>query len=313
MDESGRAAQPYLQRLEQMEQSSDDGRLVWWEHAGARQTMFYGAGRSGSIETTALAALAMIKSGTSSQATRGALTWLIEQKDSRGTWHSTQATVLALRALLAGTGKPLGDDKRRLIDVAIDGQSVRELTVPADQGEVMQQLSLSEQLAKGRHRVTLAERSGTAAGYQVALSYYLPESYRPPLQQEPLSIDIAYECTELTVDETVAVRATLVNKMPITAPMVILDLPIPPGFMVDVAGLDRLAESGAIAKYQLTPRSVVVYLRELPPSEPLELRYRLRATMPVKVAVAPARAYEYYDPDRRVVSAGAELTVVARQ
>ena len=35
----------------------------------------------------------------------------------------------------------------------------------------------------------------------------------------------------------------------------------------------------------------------------------LRATMPVKVTVPPAVAYEYYDPDTRARSAAGHLTV----
>ena len=95
-DPSGMDAVPYLHRLEGMTRSSADGKLSWWESPAGR-TMFYGAGRSGSVETTSLAALAMLHAGQESATARGALAWLVEQRDSGGTWHSTQATVLALR------------------------------------------------------------------------------------------------------------------------------------------------------------------------------------------------------------------------
>jgi len=61
----------------------------------------------------------------------------------------------------------------------------------------------------------------------------------------------------------------------------------------------------------LTARSAVVYLRQLDPGRALELRYRLRATMPVKITAPGARAYEYYDPDKRAASVPVRLTVVA--
>ena len=95
------------------------------------------------------------------------------------------------------------------------------------------------------------------------------------------------------------------------APMVILDLPIPAGFAVDAADFETLRSSGKIAKYQTTPRSVIVYLRTLSPSEPLELVYHLRATMPVKVTAPPARAYEYYNPDRQARTAPTPMSVAA--
>lgn len=86
---------------------------------------------------------------------------------------------------------------------------------------------------------------------------------------------------------------------------------IPAGFAVQGEDLAEQVEAGAIAKCQLTPRSVVVYLRQLPPGEPLTLRHRLRATMPVRLTTRPARAYEYYDPDTKVASAVSRLTVTA--
>jgi hypothetical protein len=64
--------------------------------------------------------------------------------------------------------------------------------------------------------------------------------------------------------------------------------------------------------FLVQPRKVPVYLRDLRPGQPLELTYRLRAIMPVKVAAPGARAYEYYDPDKEGRSPGVRLTAKAR-
>jgi uncharacterized protein YfaS (alpha-2-macroglobulin family) len=53
-----------------------------------------------------------------------------------------------------------------------------------------------------------------------------------------------------------------------------------------------------------------VYLRQLLPGEPLELSYRLKATMPVKVAVPDAQVYLYYDPDQRAAGGATAMEVV---
>ena len=88
----------YFRRLEDLKQLDESGKQVMWSQSSDEQTMFYGDGRSGDIETTALAALALMKSGKHAATVKGALTWLITQKDASGTWHSTQATVLTLKA-----------------------------------------------------------------------------------------------------------------------------------------------------------------------------------------------------------------------
>ena len=94
--------------------------------------------------------------------------------------------------------------------------------------------------------------------------------------------------------------------------MVVLDLPVPPGFALDTNDLAGLVSEGAIARYQATPRSAIVYLRGLEPGKPLQLRYRLRASMPARITAPAARAYEYYDPDKSGTSRITLLTVTGK-
>ena len=54
MNPGGMDAEPYIDRLDSLKRPSADGKLAWWD-SPAGGTMFYGAGRSGSVETTSLA------------------------------------------------------------------------------------------------------------------------------------------------------------------------------------------------------------------------------------------------------------------
>jgi hypothetical protein len=312
IDPKGRDVKPYLDRLDAIKKESDDHKRVWWEQSANSHTTFYGSGRSGSIETTALAALAFLKAESYFATTRGALTWLVEQKDAAGTWHSTQATVLALKALLAATDKPLGGDKQRRIEVKLGDQIVKEIVIPADQAEVMQQINLSSKLASGANRLTLTETTGTGVGYQVAFRYHVPQSGKPA-EHEPLTINIEYDRTDVAVGESVKVAATVVNQMDKTAPMVILDLPIPAGFALDTDDLAKLVSEKKIEKFQVNARTAVVYLRGLEPGKPLKLPYTLRAKMPVRITAPAARVYEYYDTDKQGGGQPAKLTVMEKR
>ena len=207
----------------------------------------------------------------------------------------------------------MGGDQERQIAVAVNGEAVREVVVQADQSEVMQQISLSDQLRPGNeYRLSLTDRTETAVGYQVTVRYYVPKATdaaeRPA---DPLSVNIQYDRQQLHVDETVTAVAKVTNNLAQAAPMVILDLPIPGGFALDAGELDELVGSQQIARYQITPRQAIVYLRQLEAGQSLELRYRLRATMPVKVAVPAARAYEYYDPSRTGSGGATQLEAVS--
>jgi uncharacterized protein YfaS (alpha-2-macroglobulin family) len=311
LEPTGSSAKPYLVRLDALKSTSQESKHVWWEQPAGARTTFYGSGRAGNIETTALAVLAMIHSGQYPETARGALAWLIEQKDASGTWRSTQATVLALKALIAGTGRPLGGDQERRFEIQAGKGQVVSRIVPPEQAEVMQQIDLSKNLGPGSQRIEIKEHTGTGSGYQLTLRYHVPGAGVAG-KREPLAISLVYDRTELAVQDLATVTAVVVNQLGQRAPMVLLDLPVPPGFAFEGEDLSKLVAAGTIAKYQQNPRSVVVYLRGLEPGKPLTLRYRLRAVMPVKVTVPAARAYEYYDPDRQGISRPSRLTVQER-
>jgi len=300
-----------LSKLDTMKQRREDGRFVWWPSIGESRTAFYGYGRSRDVETTALVALALLKTGRSPGTVHGALAWLAEHKDSRGTWFSTQATVLALKALITGTGSPLGGDKTREVELVLNEVDKQRVTIAAQDADLMKQSDLSGQLKAGANRLTITERSGTAAGYQVVFRYHVP-GVEPKSAAQPLTIDITYDRSELAVGDSVTATAMVTNNMKTDAPMVILDLPVPPGFAIDADDLQGMVKSGQIAKYQLNARSTVVYLRGLAPGKPLTLRYHLQAMMPVKVIAPAARAYEYYNSDNEAYGKPVELKVTPR-
>jgi hypothetical protein len=305
---SGLIARPYLERLESIRETSSDGKHVWWDSPSDRRTLFHGGGQGRRVETTALATLALMSSNSNPETIRNALAWLVASKDGRGTWHSTQATVLALKALVAGTGRPLGGDRPRRLALSLDGQAMEEVAIAADQSDVLRQIDLSDRLARGTHQLTLEDRDGSGSGYQVLLRYHIPDK-APRTEDGPLSIRLDYDRTKLVVEDEMNATASVNNASSAAIPMVVLDLPIPAGFEPVPEDLEGLVASKTVSKYQRTPRQVVVYLRDLEPKKPLNLRYRLRATMPVRVAVPAARTYSYYDPQVQATSRPFQLVV----
>jgi alpha-2-macroglobulin-like protein len=307
LDPSGRDAAPYLDRLDALKLTSADGKQVWWEQPDGGRTTMYGSGRSGSIETTALASLAFLHSGKHFASARAGLAWIAQERDSGGTWHSTQATVLALKAMLAATNS-LSEDRERRVEWTWNHGKKETLLIPADQSEVMKQIDLSTHLRQGKQTLTLAEPTGNAANFQVTFRYHVPSNKEAA--EAHLALGVKYDREKLRVGQTVTALATVANRTRESAPMVLVELPIPAGFTVVPDSFAKLMEQGRIAKYELQPLAVLVYLRELPAGESLQWAYGLRAVMPAQVAVPAARAYEYYDPDRAGRSSEARLTVV---
>jgi hypothetical protein len=251
-------AKPYLDRLTSMKRTSEGGDQVWWELAAGRRTTFYGSGRGGSVEATALAALALLRSGHASGDAARALAWLARQKDARGTWHSTQATVLALKALLAGTAAEAEGERR--VEIAWQGGS-RSVVIPPDQAEVMQTLDLTSAVASGARRFTLSERGNAAVGYQLSFRYHVPAGKADA--EGLLSLEVVYDRTEVNVGDAVTATAKVTNRSAAESPMVVLELPTPAGFAAVTEDFAKLVEAGTVAKWQAGPSGTVVYLRDL--------------------------------------------------
>jgi uncharacterized protein YfaS (alpha-2-macroglobulin family) len=297
-------AGPYLDRLDSIKKTEDDGKKVYWDRDPTARTAFHGAGLSGDIEATALATLALLQANRFPGTCSSAQAWLVSKKDPQGTWYSTQATVLSLKALLMGSTKPRTDVERR-IEVRLGKTFRKTIVIPPDQAEVMQMLDLTPQLTTGTQRLTVTETSKTGIGYQVAFRYHLPKVE----EKTPLAVAIRFDRDNVRVNERIQVRAEVRNDMPQTARMLLAELPVPPGFVVDLSELTKQVGKGVIDRVEPQPRRVLVYFNTLESKRTLALPYALEARLPANVTTPAARVYEYYAPERQGFSPEARLTI----
>jgi uncharacterized protein YfaS (alpha-2-macroglobulin family) len=275
-------------------------------------TFMGSTGKTGSIETTALAALALLRSGQHADIANAALTYLVQQKDPAGTWYTTQATVLSLKALIMSVRS--GAEKvNATVTVKLNGSQTRTIQVTPENYDVVQLLTFDD-LNPGMENVV--ELSSTGEGslmYQVAASYYLPWdklSVYPELSptKEPVTIQVAYDRTQLAVDDTVNVSVTItLDKNASPAASALIDLGLPPGFTLQTEDLDaqvaRFSDVPTdyafpvIQRYELTGRQILIYAGNLAPGTPLQFTYRLKAKFPLRVQSPSSQAYDYYNPD----------------
>jgi uncharacterized protein YfaS (alpha-2-macroglobulin family) len=287
-----------------------DGDTVYWQMGDAS---FMGAtGESGSVETTALAAYALMRAGAHLDAAQGALGYLIQAKDSWGTWGSTQATILSLKALLLSSeleGRATG---AATVRVSLNHELTQEIVIDESNADVVHLVTFDRGFAPtGGDEVQLEVEGGGNLMYQVTTQYYLPWDRVPPTppEEEPITIDLAYDRTELAVNDvvTVDVRVQLHKKGVVK--MALIDLGVPPGFAPLTEDLGQLVEMGLIARYELTGRQVIIYLEDLAYGMPLTFSYRLRARFPMRAQTPPSSAYDYYNPESPAIREPLLLTV----
>jgi len=297
-----------------------EGEAAYWSSSVAT---FTGAeGDTGSIETTGLAAFALLRAERHPEVANAALTYLIRSKDSFGTWYSTQATVLSLKSMLESV-KAGAESMDAAVTVRLNGGQVRTVQVSRDNFDVVQLLVYDDIRIGAANTVDIEMEGQGELMYQIAGGYYLPwdevAKQEGPDFEEPLTIDVQYDRTELQVDDTVTVDVTVTLNEPGRAEWALIDLGIPPGFAVQTEDLTALVgrfedvpedyEFPTVERFELTGRQVLVYIGGLSFEHPLSFSYRLQAKFPL-VAQAPAsRAYDYYNPQKAGVQEPVELRV----
>ena len=285
---------------------------VFWN---AEETGVYSTGASAAIETTGLATQALLKWGQASETARKALTFISQKKQASGAWGTTQATIMALRALLLSTQLSAAD-VRGSLRVMLDGREVKTLNLTASNNDLLHQFVFKGIDAQRPASVRLHFEGTGSLAYQVVGRSFIPWEEKPAA--EPLSINIAYDRTRLSQNNIATETVTIRNNLSKTANMVMVDLGIPPGFDLLSEDLQSFQERasganpGQLEKFSLTATQAILYFNGLAPHQEVTLKVRLRAKYPIRANTLQSRLYEYYDPDVSSTATPIKLEVDGR-
>lgn len=282
--------------------------FLYWNSAGEGVT--YGRGASFDVETTALVVQAMLRTQSHPESSQKALDWLISQRDGSGTWHSTQATIQAMRALLLGATVSMDSSIDVNVTVTANGQAVTPLAITQENSDVFHLISLTEFVRPGDNEVTLTIDGPANLACQIVGTHYAPRTTLPAALPPVLGITTNYNTRRLATDDLLKVGVTLVYHRPERAPMTLVDLGIPPGFDIKLDSFQQLVNSGQIRRFEPKGRQVTLYFDSIPgDGVPVIFEYSLRAKFPVKAQAPASVAYQYYEPEIRDESEPVLLTI----
>ena len=300
-----------LQKLEKLRKDVPDWRAV--NYPGKSTSLTYATGDAVTVEATALTALAMIRTGQFTNSTTQALTYLIKTKHGNGTWGSTSATILSLKALVAGMGgQQLKEDAHFVIKV--NGQEAVRGKVEKDAADVMQTFELKDFKQAGVNEVKIEVNGETNLMYQIVGRHFEPwKKDTVQKREQPLEINVEYDRTKLSTKDMLKAKATLKYHGKIPTYMVMVDLGIAPGFTVDPGDFAEMVGKKKVQKFTITERTVTLYLGDVKPGDVLEFDYVLRPKYPLRARTPASVAYEYYTPSNRVEARPIELIVEERK
>ncbi|MEQ8766552.1 MAG: alpha-2-macroglobulin family protein, partial [Planctomycetota bacterium] len=248
------------------------------------------------IETTALAALAWSDDEAFAGPRRQAVEYLLTKRHGNGSFGSTQATVLALKALVkqAELERRItqeGDFTVYLNDQLVDGRHVR-----AGHRGVIELDALGDRLEPGINRVRL-ELSG---GNELPWSFELNYSSDQPADAVDVPVRISTEvaAAEVREGESVPVKVRVENVSGDDLPMTMAIVGLPASLTVSPKILDDLRDAGRFDFWETSGRDVVLYFRGMKKDQVREITLDTEASFPGETTGAASRTYPYYSPEQ---------------
>jgi autotransporter-associated beta strand protein len=265
-------------------------------HLEGRESFSASGGASLQVETTALAAVAWLKSASYRAQAQRAIDWLVAARRGGG-FGSTQATVLALKALVEHARLNQTTVKGGELVIKRDGQTIGRQAFAAGQQGIVRIDDLAGKLEPGENHLTITLSAENKMPYALDVSYRTYTGPSDPACAVRLSTKLA--SGEIKAGDTVALDAELSNVTDKPQPMTVAILGLPAGLEPRTKQLDDLKKAGTVDFYEIRPREIICYWRTLDARQKVALRLDLVAEVPGQYTAPASRAYLYYTAERK--------------
>lgn len=277
---------------------------------GAKESITMSGGESLTIETTALATLALIKASPNSEyesQIRRAVDWLNTKRSGYGQWSNTQATILGLKALTAYSDYSKQMQASGAATLVINGVEAGTIAFDKGRKDALVWDDLAGKLKPGKNTIELRLAGGATLPYSIAIEYRAARPQSSPAAKVNVTTQLAKDHVKL--GEGIKLRARVENTTQDGLPMTLARIGIPGGLTFQTWQLKELRDKGAIDFYETRPREVILYWRALPPAAKKDIDLDLLAATPGMYEAPATSAYLYYTAEDKAWTAPVKITV----
>jgi len=247
------------------------------------------------METTSVAVIAWLSQKAISQFIsniEGAINW-IRTNCSGGSFGSTQATVLALKAIVTYESKLPSYKSEGSIVIKLDGTEVSAEGFDKTTKGVINFQQFGDKIKSGKHQLDVE----MLAGCRMPFSFLLEYNTKSFDTSKDCSVALSTKLrqTDIKQGEATEVEVKLQNLKSEGIPMTIAIIGLPGGMEARIDSLKELVKTEKVAYYELFgAREVVLYWRALAPNQEVIVTFDVIAAVPGKYTGPASRAYLYY-------------------
>jgi hypothetical protein len=285
---AGRNAGELLKKLTAAQQK--DGSIT-----GTNGSITRSSGVNLTMETTALASLAWMRSPEHRANAMLAVEWLNKNRKGSGRYGATQATVLVLKALVAYSKFSAAPDEDGSVSIRNNGDEIARFDFTKEHRGPINVTGLEGKLKAGTNRLELALNTKKAMPYTLAVNY---TTAKPPSDEScAVRITTALAKAKAAAGESVRLDVTLKNVTDKGQPMTTAIVGLPAGLIVRTDELKDLVKQGKADFYETRNREVILYWRSLAPKQEVSLALNPVAEIPGSFTGPASRVYLYYTDD----------------
>ena len=263
---------------------------------------YYGTmGRTQNVQTTALTSMVLTKLGKDSKTNAKLIDYIIAAKDSYGTWDSTQATILALRALM--TYQTKSDLSNQKVKVTLNGET-KEVDINQN---ALDLYDITFENVDVENHLDISMEKGQIS-YEIVENYHQDANILKNTSSN--KINVTYNLNNnCKVNEKVTQTIKIKNESENLIKNGMAEITIPQGFKVQEETLSKLVSENKIEKYEYNYSKINLYLKNTKHDEELSLDIGYRAMYPGKITGGAVRCYDYYNPDVGGIAVPIEIEI----
>lgn len=266
---------------------------------GKKHSITRSTGEGLKTETTSLILLALLKSQTPDvESVTSAVKFLVGARSGHGGFGSTQATILALKALTKYAEFTKKTDEAGTIELLVNGTIVSQKDFAKGERNNISIEGLERFIQQGKQKIEVRFK-----GCKQALPYAMNISYSTSLPESSkecvVSLDARLSDKQIKVGETIRLSATVKNKTNEGQPMTMVILGIPAGLSAQPWQLKELQEKGTIDFYEVIGNNIACYYRDLAPNEQKQINLDLKAEIVGEYEAPASSTYLYYTSENK--------------
>ncbi len=266
---------------------------------GKKYSVTQSGGKSFEIETTSLAVLAIMKSNNPDRsALNKAIQFLIQSRSGYGNFGSTQATILALKAIAQYAKFSKRTQEDGTIEIFVNDKKVALRYYEQGESGAILLDGLEQFIGEGKQKVRVR-----FAGCKEALPYSLAVNWRTKTPQSSKKCKLKLDCkllsSEVAVSDVVRMSVKLQNTKNQNLPMSMIKIGIPGGLSPQPWQLKELRDKNIIDFYEIFDNYLVFYFRQMTPEEIKQINLDLKADMAGEYEGAASCAYLYYTDENK--------------